>query len=422
MSDYLAIGGVSAVLKTLLLNALSDGGPSAILGAAGGITNSALDLIPTGPDETAQVNLFMYYASINSAMRNLGLPSANAKRDGLSNPPLALNLHYLVTTYGSAPFDPEILMGWAMQVFHDTPVVPRAIIEQAFADLVSAPPAPKEQQMIAASSLVNQFEQIRITPEALTTEEIYRLWSAFQTSYRPTTSYQISVVVIQGNKKFISNLPVQTRSVTALPLMAPAIVDITPSMAVSGETLTITGSNFLGDSPSDTLVSFDGAPGINPTTLQGGVLRVALPSTLTAGVHNVRVQRQVVFPTSSRPHSGFASNPFPFQVVPTIQMPVPGSPVVVKRGDVLSLTLVPQVGRLQSVVVYLGDLAIPLATPPPAAPNLSATIAVPVPADTAVGTSPLRVEIDGVQSVLTQDKNTANPTFGQWLPQVQVTA
>jgi hypothetical protein len=101
----------------------------------------------------------------------------SANGASLSNPPLAINLHYLVTAYGSNPFDAEILLGWAMQVFHSTPVVPRETIEQALADLVSVHPAPAEQQLISGSTLASQAEHIRITPETLTTEEIYRLWS-----------------------------------------------------------------------------------------------------------------------------------------------------------------------------------------------------------------------------------------------------
>ena len=115
------LAAVSAVLKSLLANALTAGGPSSILGAANGITNKAPDLVTTGPDETPQLNLFMYYASINSSLRNIGLPSMGAGGQRLSNPPLTLNLHYLVTAYGAAQYEQEILLAWAMYVLHNTP-------------------------------------------------------------------------------------------------------------------------------------------------------------------------------------------------------------------------------------------------------------------------------------------------------------
>ena len=244
MSDYLAVGGVSAVLKALLTTALSDGGPSTVLLTPPGVTNLAPDLIATGQDEPAQLNLFMYYASINPALRNLDLPSMGTNGQQLSNPPLAINLHYLITAYGANPFDPEILLGFAMRVFHNTPVVPRSMIQTALTALDSGTPS-NEQQLVSGSTLASQIEHIRITPEALTTEEIYRLWTAFQVSYRPTTSYQVSVVVIQDTESFQSNLPVKRRSLVALPLTGPMIASVTPQMAAVGQLMTINGSNFL---------------------------------------------------------------------------------------------------------------------------------------------------------------------------------
>ena len=80
MSNYLAVGGVSAVLMSLLNNALTQGGPTTILGGSKAITNQAPDLITTGDNETPLINLFMYYASINPALRNLDLPSMGSDR------------------------------------------------------------------------------------------------------------------------------------------------------------------------------------------------------------------------------------------------------------------------------------------------------------------------------------------------------
>ena len=420
MSDYLAVAGVSAVLKALLSTSLSAGGPATILVSPPGITNKAPDLISTGPDEPPQLNLFMYYASINPALRNVGLPSMNAAGGQLSNPPLAINLHYLVTAYGGNPYDPEILLAFAMQVFHNTPVVSRAVIQDALAELALGTPS-TEQKLIAASTLTSQMEQIRITPETLSTEEIYRLWTAFQTHYRPTTSYQVSVVVIQDTKSFTSNLPVQKRSVLALPLISPVIEAVSPAMVLAGGVLTLTGSNFLGDTAADTQVSFNGNTPVVAANVQGNLLQVAIPNTLAAGVCVVRLLRSVTFPSSTRPHTGFSSNPVPFQVIPSIQ-PAAAPPFSVKQQQPLTLTLTPAVGILQTVVVYLGDQAIPMPQPPLTGPATSATVTVTVPASVAPGTYPLRVEVDGAQSRLTQDTVTASPTFGQWLPQVRVTA
>jgi hypothetical protein len=410
MSDYLAVGGVTAVLCSLLSTALGSGGPTTILGPTRGITAVSPDLITTGPDEQPQLNLFMYYISLNPALRNLGLPSSNAQGGRLSNPPLALDLHYLVTAYGSAQFDAEILLGWAMKVFHDTPVVPSQTIQAALDTLAAQQQPTTEASLISGSTLAEQIEHLRITPEVLTTEEIYRLWTAFQAAYRPTTALQVSVVVVQDTQPFSSNLPVQARTVTALPVQAPVVTGLSPVMIAAGQVLTISGTNFLGSSPADTVVSFDSGAGVPADTVQGNLIRVTLPGTLAAGTRAVRVQQTVTFPGSTTPHQGFSSSPVPFQLVPVIQTPVPQA----TPGSPLSLTVSPAVGQTQQATLYIGDNAIPIGERPVTGPASSTTVSFPIPADFPVGSYPVRVEIDGAQSPLTAAAG------GQFTPQVQV--
>jgi hypothetical protein len=351
----------------------------------------------------------MYYASLNPALRNLDLPSMDSNGGRLSNAPLALNLHYLVTAYGSTQFDPEILLAWAMKVFHDTPVVPRQTIQDALTSLLSQ--SSPEAKLVGGSTLANQIEHIRITPEILTTEEIYRLWTAFQTHYRPTTSYQVSVVVIQSTQSYTSNLPVQRRSLVALPLQSPVIDNLAPNMVAAGQVLTINGSNFVGDSSANTLVSFDFAAGVTPDTVQGNCVRVTLPANLQAGTRTVRVQRLVTFPSSATPHSGFNSSPVPFQLIPAITTP---SPLAATQGTSLIVGISPAVGRTQRAVLYIGDSAIPIDERPVSDPATSATLTFPIAKDFPLGTFPIRVEIDGAQSKLTPNSS------GQFLPQVKV--
>jgi hypothetical protein len=410
MSDYLAVGGVTAVLCSLLSTALGSGGPTTILGPTRGITAVSPDLITTGPDEQPQLNLFMYYISLNPALRNLGLPSSNAQGGRLSNPPLALDLHYLVTAYGSAQFDAEILLGWAMKVFHDTPVVPSQTIQAALDTLAAQQQPTTEASLISGSTLAEQIEHLRITPEVLTTEEIYRLWTAFQAAYRPTTALQVSFVVVQDTQPFSSNLPVQARTVTALPVQAPVVTGLSPVMIAAGQVLTISGTNFLGSSPADTVVSFDSGAGVPADTVQGNLIRVTLPGTLAAGTRAVRVQQTVTFPGSTTPHQGFSSSPVPFQLVPVIQTPVPQA----TPGSPLSLTVSPAVGQTQHATLYIGDNAIPIGERPVTGPASSTTVSFPIPADFPVGSYPVRVEIDGAQSPLTAAAG------GQFTPQVQV--
>src|SRR5277367_2181461 len=116
MSSPLAIAAVSAVLKNLLDNGLVD--TSLANGASGPVkvTLIAPNRINTDNAESPQLNLYLYHVTPNPGWRNVGLPSRNSDGDRIANPPLALDLHYLLTAYGAKDFDSEILLGYAMQL------------------------------------------------------------------------------------------------------------------------------------------------------------------------------------------------------------------------------------------------------------------------------------------------------------------
>jgi hypothetical protein len=297
-------------------------------------------------------------------------------------------------------------------VFHDTPVVPAQVIQDALTDLVQGQPSPTaEATLISGSTLAEQIELLRITPAVLTTQEIYNLWTAFQAAYRPSAAFQVSVVVIQDTQPFTSALPVQAPAVLALPLPPPVITGVSPVMIPAGQVLTISGTALVAPTPGDTVVTFDSGTPVTPD-IQGSQVLVTLPSTLAAGTHLVQVQRLVTFPGETDAHQGFTSGAAPFQLVPVIQAPVPAA----AAGASLTLTLSPPVGRTQQVTLFIGSIAIPIDEAPSGGPAASATITGTVPASLAAGTYPIRVEVDGAQSLLTADGS------GQFTPQVQVTA
>ena len=99
MSNALAIAGVTAVLRDLLNDGLINHDVSGVLGSS--VTVSALPpdrVVPASGTEASQLNLFLYQVTPNPGWRNDGLPSRDATgRLRLSNPPLALDLHYLLS-------------------------------------------------------------------------------------------------------------------------------------------------------------------------------------------------------------------------------------------------------------------------------------------------------------------------------------
>ena len=260
MSSPLAIGAVSAVLRNLLDNGLVDVGPQ--MGSVK-VTAVAPDTIKLDdPDAPPSLNLFLHRTSPNQGWQEAGLPSFDGNGARIARPPLALNLHYLLTAYGSADFQAEILLGYAMHLLHERPVLDRAAIRRAL------DPSPLEDsilppafQALTASDLADQVEAITVTLEPIDSEEMSRLWSAMQAHYRPTAAYLVSVVLIESRKPTRTPLPVLTRGLVVEPSLLPpypTIERVEPPdeqpAARLGETIRLAGHHLDGTA---TVVRFD---------------------------------------------------------------------------------------------------------------------------------------------------------------------
>ena len=132
MSSHLAIASVTYVLKDLLNDGLINQNVSAATGGLVKVTALPPDLLLEGTaDKGSKLNLFMYQATPNQGWRNAGLPSRDSRGNRTANPPLALDLHYLLTAFSSEELHAEILLGYGMLLLHEHPVLTRTAIETA---------------------------------------------------------------------------------------------------------------------------------------------------------------------------------------------------------------------------------------------------------------------------------------------------
>ena len=110
----------------------------------------------------------------NLGWRNEGLPSRDGSgRTRLSNPPLALDLHYLLSAYSGGDLHAEILLGYAMQLLHEIPVLTREAIRTA----LQRPPDDRGRAATGTArpgrfGPAGPDRAVKITPEYLNTEEI----------------------------------------------------------------------------------------------------------------------------------------------------------------------------------------------------------------------------------------------------------
>jgi hypothetical protein len=198
MAGALAIASVTHVLTRLLDHRLIEQGVASSLGD---VVVSALppDRIAVGGEERAQLNLFLYQLTPNTGYRARDA-SSQAGADPAERP-LALDLHYLMTAYGERDFQAEMLIGYALQCLHDTPVmtpeVIRTLLGAGGAVGAALPPA---LAALSAAEVASQVEQIRISPHAMSMEDTLKLWSALQARYRLSLTYQASVVLLEGTR------------------------------------------------------------------------------------------------------------------------------------------------------------------------------------------------------------------------------
>ncbi|MFO0729702.1 MAG: DUF4255 domain-containing protein [Nitrospiraceae bacterium] len=225
MSNGLAIAATTAVLKDLLSNGLKAYKVGDIVGGDVTVSAVAPDKIDVaGAEDPTQLNLFLYQATPNQGWRNAGLPTRNRSGERISDNPLALNLHYLISAYGAKNFYPEIILGYAMQLLHETPVLTREAIRKALNPLPKPPDWPAA---LNTSELADQVEQLKISPEVMNTEEISKLWAAIQAHYRATAAYQVTVVLIESSRPTKNALPVAARSVYVVPFVQPVLDSVT---------------------------------------------------------------------------------------------------------------------------------------------------------------------------------------------------
>jgi hypothetical protein len=424
VSTALAIAGVTAVLRDLLNDGLIKHDLSAVLGST--VTVSVLPpdrVVAAGGAEASQLNLFLHQVTPNSGWRNEGLPSLDGSgRQRLTNPPLALDLHYLLSAYSGGDLHAEILLGYAMQWLHETPVLTRTAIQTALNPAIGAPPA---LRALADSGLEDQVEQIRITPEYFNTEEMSKLWTATQSHFRPTAAYLATVVLIVATQPRRSALPVlsrgpvdpltqRDRGVVVEPTLVPAVPmleAIIPAgrqpVARLGDTIDLSGRNLNGTGRT-VLLSNDrfGIDAEVSAMNTGGAaliqfsLPIAQAAAFPAGVY--RVGARVLRP-------GEARTPQTNRLALTLAPDIAGLPMNVARDAAgtasFTIDFHPALRAGQSVSLVLGQQEY--APQAFVAPTRTLDFVI---ANAPAGAHLARLRVDGIDSPII-DRSAEPPTF-----------
>ncbi|MEM6398646.1 MAG: Pvc16 family protein [Cyanobacteria bacterium P01_D01_bin.116] len=397
MSNSLAIATVTATMRNLLMQVTSD--PELV---DTGVTTQPLDRAYSN-NGANQLNLFLYQTMPNAAWRNQEIPQ-RTKPGETGQPPLALDLFYLITAYGRN--DDEILsnrvLGAAMSVLHNHPLLGTTEIRNALPE----------------NDLHQQIERIRIIPHSLSLEELSKLWTTFQTQYRISAAYQASVVLIDSKRPTRTPLPVLMRGsgdsgVKVQPSLQPPFPTLTainpPNQqpnAQLGDTLSLEGYQLDGDEVSINLTNRYLESGI---TITNDDLLTASATTITWQIPNNPTQwvagLYAVVVEISRDGQTRSSNTITLAVAPQI-LSEPAIEILREGEDVtLTIACTPEVQPEQEVALLLGDRTIP-SQPHPTQTDTLTFIAQ----NAASGNYWVRLRIDGVDSLLI-DRTTKPPSF-----------
>lgn len=253
MSTTDAIGD----LTTLLASHLDD----AIVQFAGAqVTTLPLDRSQPGERQN-RLNLFLSHVVTNGAFSNLPMPGTHSGADG--RPPVALNLHYLVTFLGEDDLDPQgtvahRMLGSVMRLLLDQPELRRERI----------------QALVPETRIDQQVDLVRLTSRALSLEEISRMWPAFQTPYRLSIALEVSCVLIESRDDRPSPMPVLRRgeanlgpvAVAGSPfpvlerLVVGSIESPLPAVRI-GDSITVIGQRLAAGFGQNTVLRVRGAGG-----------------------------------------------------------------------------------------------------------------------------------------------------------------
>jgi hypothetical protein len=323
MSDYQAIGAVSTTLQRLLKDRMEL--PSSLPGLQVTVSTPSPDPGNGQSVEEARVNLFLYQVTENGALKNQEIP-------GQEQPPLSLNLHYLITAYGTMAEAEgnyvnetlaHYLLGSAMRVLHDNPVI---------TDQLTTVREPMGEPILDPV-LIGAFEQVSISLDPVSLESLSDVWSALTLPYRLSAAYAVSVVQIESQQaprypKPVGKPPDAGPRLTVVTFSAPVIdrlrirrqepphLESTAPYARIGDTLMLLGSNLTRDVQVQI-----GALTLPPTISDGQRLEVAIldDAGLQPGAQPVSGLRDFMVGDPPEPRPGLRSNQAVFMLVPRVE-------------------------------------------------------------------------------------------------------
>ena len=173
MANLYSVHSVGESLATSLRHAYPDALRTAFpcdfrLLSSGEMANDTANISTT-------LSLFLYRVSMNEYLRNSVIVSEPPER----SVPLSVDLHYLMIVWASSAEAEHTILTWAMRQLQLYPVL--------------------DTSSISPEGGWSNDDHIQVIPAELSTEDIMRIWDAFEAHYRLTVSYVARVVRVDAD-------------------------------------------------------------------------------------------------------------------------------------------------------------------------------------------------------------------------------
>lgn len=139
------------------------------------------------------ISLYLYRVTPAGETRNY--PPRIAPDGRKYKQQLPINLHYILSSWAKEAFKQQRLLGWAMRILEDTPVIPSGILNQSG-------PEP---------DIFRPTETVEVIMESISVYDMGAIWDVSKPNVQPSVGYAARMLGLESELPFTEAGPVQTR-------------------------------------------------------------------------------------------------------------------------------------------------------------------------------------------------------------------
>jgi hypothetical protein len=411
LGNFLAFASVTATISYILEEVNRD-----IAGIR--ITTKPLDAVDV-QNPVNGLNIFLYLVAPNPSIDAIDTLIKDRAGKPTNNPMLLVDLHYLITATSSENDDltAQKILASAMRILNEHPVLVRDLIRKAV----------RNKEGLESSDLADQVEDVRLSLNALSTEDLTKIWSRFpNANFRASIAYVANVVLLESKIIKAAGVVGAIDIERIGQLKTPTIERVEPQILeyAPDASLVILGSSLKGPS---VLVEFNDNIRVSPKReedISDGRIVVPVPEEIEPGILKVTVRHYLAPEKDKQVEEKkpvLKSNSSPFVLAPRILSPLKGRQ---SRGRELIIEFQPSVSTSKNVYIYLGDtafLATPIISTVPEGNSKSGRFRFTLPDNIISGVYLVRVAVDGAMSFLLRDGDVRSATYRKFIgPYIEI--